>query len=60
MSQVVCKCGAVYERTEFKLPVRDSDSASCQICGTELESWSSSRVPKFLLVKRPEKEADGN
>jgi len=53
-SQVMCECGAVYERTETKLTVRDNDSFDCRICGKELESWNGSRIPSFRLIKQPE------
>lgn len=54
MEKVSCsKCSAVYERTEFKLPVRDKDHANCEVCGEELESWNGSRVPSFRLMERP-------
>jgi hypothetical protein len=56
--EITCACGAVYERTEVKFTVRDNDSANCQVCGEELESWNGSRVPQFRLIKRPETRAD--
>lgn len=41
MSEQVCKsCGAVYEVTSHKLPVRDKDSIDCDICGAELIAWN--------------------
>jgi transposase-like protein len=54
-TQVTCKCGAIYERSTSKLPVRDKDSYECAVCGKTLESWNSSTIPEFRLVERPEK-----
>jgi hypothetical protein len=47
-------CGAVYEVTTTKVIFRDQDSENCEVCGKELASWSSSRIPHFKLIKRPE------
>jgi hypothetical protein len=47
---VTCDCGTVYERTTFKLTVRDIDSFECS-CGRTLESWSGSRLPQYKKVK---------
>lgn len=51
---VTCDCGAVYERGEAKLPVRDKDSYPCGVCGAILEEWNGSRIPTFTLIKRPD------
>ena len=45
MSTVTCRCGTVYERTEFVFMARDQDRATCQVCGEELESWNSCHIP---------------
>jgi hypothetical protein len=52
---VTCKCGAVYERTTEKVIFRDQDSFNCYVCGEELDSWSSSRIPRYRLVHDPRK-----
>jgi hypothetical protein len=57
-TMVTCECGAVYERSEMKLAMRDSDKQNCSFCGRTLESWNSSRIPVFRLVSRPQ-EQDG-
>ena len=57
-TQITGACGAVYQRTEIKFTVRHNDSANCQVCGKELESWNGSRVPRFWLIKRPETATD--
>jgi hypothetical protein len=54
---VKCKCGAVYERSEYKVSFRDRDSFSCYICEMEIETWSGSRIPQYRLVHDPRKEA---
>ena len=54
MSTFTCRCGTVYERTEFVFMARDHDRATCQVCGGELESWDSCHIPKFRLIERPE------
>lgn len=49
-----CECGAVYEVGSVKFPVRDQDSYDCDVCGKQLDKWSSSRIPTFKLIKRPD------
>ena len=51
---ITCSCGAVYERTENKAPVRDSDSFDCVCCGVEVEPWNDTRWPSFKLISRPQ------
>jgi transcription initiation factor IIE alpha subunit len=38
-SQVMCPCGALYERTEFNAAPREADSFVCSICGETLEHF---------------------
>jgi len=45
-------CGSVYETELHRLPARDSDSATCQVCEKEMDSWSSTAVPLYKLKKR--------
>lgn len=52
--QVTCECGAVYERGNLKLPLRDKDSYDCVVCGKELDRWNGSNIPTFKLIKRPD------
>ena len=48
---VTCpQCGRVYRREIHKLPVRDQDSFECK-CGYEIERWSSSTYPVFVMIK---------
>jgi len=48
-SQVKCPCGALYERTEFNAPPRETDRFCCSVCGEILEifrlSVSNSALP---------------
>ena len=46
--------GAVYEITLHRFPIRDRDSADCDVCGTLMREWNSTTVPEFKLVKRPD------
>jgi len=49
-----CECGAVYEVGSFKLMARDKDHFDCNVCGVRLDEWSSSRVPTYKLIKKPD------
>lgn len=51
---ITCECGAVYEKGSVKLPARDRDYYDCRICGSRLDEWSSSRIPTFKLIERPD------
>lgn len=46
------KCGSLYSSKVRKLPVRDKDDVSCQVCGEILDSWNSTHVPEYTLVKK--------
>lgn len=53
-SEVVCKCGAVYERIERSIPARDIEDFSCEVCGDELEHFSGAAVVSYSLVRMPD------
>ena len=55
---VKCKCGAEYNRTDTKFLVTHKADASCEVCGAMLESWDSTHVPSFELIKRPGGKSD--
>ena len=55
--EFTCSCGAVYRKAIQRLPTRDSDSATCSVCGSEMDRWNSTRVPDYELVRRPEGRA---
>ena len=44
-------CGARYNVTVERFPLRDSDSASCEKCGQVMKKWNSTQVPSFTLMK---------
>lgn len=46
-------CGTAYERITQSIPVRDKDSADCDVCGSELESWNAAVIIEFRLVTAP-------
>jgi hypothetical protein len=45
-------CGALYEVNYTKVIVRDRDTADCDVCKKQMDSWSSSRIPSYRLVGR--------
>ena len=50
----ICDCGAVYEKTVNRQPMRDSDRVFCDVCSAEMDSWHSTYVPSYELVSSPE------
>ena len=50
--------GAEYNRTDTKFLVTHKADASCEVCGAMLESWDSTHVPSFELIKRPDGKSD--
>lgn len=58
-ADVTClKCGSVYSVTTYRLPVRDSDSFSCEVCNHLLRRWNERLVPNFTLKKAGEKPSE--
>jgi hypothetical protein len=51
--EFVCECGAVYRKRVMRLPVRDKDTRQCSVCNAETDSWNSTTVPMYELIKRP-------
>ncbi len=47
VTNVTCECGAVYRREVQRDIVRDTDSFNCIVCGRQMESWSTSRWPRY-------------
>lgn len=47
-------CGAEYATAVFRYPMRDSDSASCEVCKKVMAKWNSTSVPSFKLKKGPD------
>jgi hypothetical protein len=52
-SQVICQCGALYERTEFHEATREADSFVCLSCGQTLEIFSDLKAPRYRLISGP-------
>lgn len=48
-----CECGAVYSVKARRYPMRDKDSADCQVCGKVMAEWNSTYSPSFTLKERP-------
>ena len=44
-------CGSMYQRTMGRLPARDEDQAECEVCGAIMDSWNSTEVPSYTLIK---------
>jgi ribosomal protein L37AE/L43A len=44
-------CGSMYRRTVRRLPARDEDQAECEVCGAIMDSWDSTEVPSYTLIK---------
>jgi predicted RNA-binding Zn-ribbon protein involved in translation (DUF1610 family) len=44
-------CGSMYRRTVRRLPARDEDQAECEVCGAIMDSWNSTEVPSYTLIK---------
>jgi hypothetical protein len=52
-SQVICQCGALYERTEFHKAPRAADSFICPGCGHTLEVFSDVKAARYRLISGP-------
>jgi hypothetical protein len=46
-----CHCGAIYRRSHAMAASREMSSFECSLCGTTLESWNTTWVPNYRLVK---------
>ena len=54
MTELACKCGAVYEVIETKGPAHDDRTFKCVLCDRELLCWVGSDVGQFRLIRQPE------
>ncbi|MCE4226579.1 hypothetical protein HCU64_22815 [Methylobacterium sp. C25] len=52
-TQIKCKCGALYQRVEDEQPLEEKGSFECGLCGKEIERWSSTHWPSFVLIEKP-------
>jgi hypothetical protein len=46
-------CGAAYEVTINRLPTREADQATCQVCHKIMNRWSSTASPSYKLKSQP-------
>ena len=46
-----CECGAVYEKSIVRKPLRETDRIYCGVCSAEMDSWSSVFVPTYQRVE---------
>ena len=58
ITNIKCSCGAEYNRADTKFLITHKGNASCEVCGSILESWDSSHVPSFELIRRPDRKPD--
>lgn len=54
-----CQCGAIYRRSHAMAPTREMSSFECSVCGATLESWNTTWVPNYRLVKVTEPAGQG-
>jgi hypothetical protein len=55
-ADVTCEqCGSVYSVKIFRLPAKDHDSFSCEVCGHLIRKWNDTHVPEFTLKTRGDK-----
>ena len=56
MKRTCPNCGAVYELSEFKIPVRDKDSLECEFCDATLIRWNGAVYWEIRKVlKKPDR-----
>ena len=58
MTELACKCGAVYEVIKTEGPARDERAFKCVLCDHEMFSWSGSNVGQFRLIRQPEPDRE--
>lgn len=51
-------CGSIYDKFVYRSPARDKDEATCRVCGNVMDSWNSTTIPSFTLVKDASTVAD--
>jgi predicted Zn finger-like uncharacterized protein len=47
-------CGALYAVTHSQRPKSESNVAKCTVCLQIMDKWSSTNVPTYKLIQRPE------
>ena len=51
------ECGAVYQVTVMRFPMRDKDHFDYSVCGHRMASWNDTESPSYSLVRRPDEES---
>jgi predicted Zn finger-like uncharacterized protein len=52
VSEVVCpKCGSEYSVKEIKIPMKDTDTEECEVCGEVLKRWHKSTTMYHVQLK---------
>ena len=52
MAQKTCKqCGSLYDVSDGHVPLKDTRTINCQVCGAELVNWSGSTMYRARLLK---------
>ena len=52
MTEITCKCGAVYHEESQRLTMRDKDRADCDLCGATLNQWDGAVMYSYKLVSK--------
>ena len=47
ITNIKCNCGAEYNRADTKFLITHKGNASCEVCGSILESWDSTHRTLF-------------
>ena len=53
-------CGALYAVRITRYPVRESESATCDICHQTMNSWRSTDSPSYTLIRRTKPPPNSN
>ena len=53
MTEITCKCGAIYHEKSQKLMMRDKDRADCDLCGATLNQWDGAVMYSYKLIHGP-------
>ncbi len=56
MREICSNCGAEYEVTRIKLPMRDKDKEYCDCCGSLLRGWNGAEMWDYKLIKKGSKK----
>ena len=47
-------CGSIYRVEQYRLPLRDHDSQSCEVCLTNLRTWNGAVMFGYELIQKAE------